>query len=536
MPFRWKDAPASVPTAQTIEALLGRPNESTPVTKKIKTFNELTGPERERNNLVSLGTRCTRIPGDPFGLLTSWAGNVAHPEDARIFDIMDPLFDELLSGKPMKDYRMKAINSLLGLIPTTSFDQIVEELSVQETYKVVKENDQETIVTFKLASSISVRLMQCKDIDKNDESSYGRTTRASLSRAQTVSQLDDPPMTKELTQHIMALLITKDKIDVGRMEVDESVIIDIGPSNTSHTGFRCGGFFYDLKKAAQEKYWYDMSPGERSAARQESGYISNDEQFNANLVIVQINWQSSWDSSAWDPDYFRIYRLDQMAAVNVWELIEEDVFVVVDSNRQVIFANVEHLCQLIWGEQLSEVLVQCFDMWAYFTPLPAPESCRHATDSHIRTIHPELDMSKATAATLPNARMCVAHYGSWASQNDPHGRRIFCTMDTDFLRGGSTAFSQNLFPKFSLAALGKATDMIRCLVKPLDRAYYDEGVEILSSLEDENKITTNEQDFLSLFALGINEYTARHTNKNDISLGLAGLCTFGSYTGRPMLC
>ncbi|RYP69894.1 hypothetical protein DL771_005837 [Monosporascus sp. 5C6A] len=490
MPLSRSEAPASIPDAETIESLLGRLNLLTKGSRTIKSLQELTESERERKGLVKLGVRCRRIEGDPFGVLMSWAGNVAHPEDDRIYDIMQPLLDELSSAKIDKGAKVKAIESLLDMIPTTPFGQIAEKLSVQDSYKVVTENAQETVVTFKLASSVSVRLMQCHDIDKSDESSYGRTIRASMSRAHTTSQLGDPPMTRELTQHIMARLLKKGKSSLGITEEEDPDNINNGPSNSGYTDRTCGGFFYELRKAAQEEY-----------------------------------------CSVGHPDYLRIYRLDQMAAENVWELIEDDVFVVLDSNRQVVFANAENLCQLLWGKHLSEVLVRCFDMWAYFTPLPAPDSCRHATDSYVRKAHPELDMSKATAATLPNARMCVAHYGSWASQNDPHGRRIMRTMDTRFARGGDQNLSMELFAQFSRAALGKATEMIRFLIKPLDRAYYDEGIQILSSLAEEEKIATSEEDFLSLFALGVNGYTARHADKKDAYLGLAGLCTFGRYTG-----
>ncbi|RYP43602.1 hypothetical protein DL768_009845 [Monosporascus sp. mg162] len=501
MPLSRSEAPASIPDAETIESLLGRLNLLTKGRRTIKTLHELTESERERKGLVKLGVRCKRIEGDPFGVLMSWAGNVAHPEDDRIFDIMQPLLDELSSAKIDKGAKLKAIGSLLDMIPTTPFGQIAEELSVENSYKVLTENAQETVVTLKLASSVSVRLMQCHDIDKSDENSYGRTIRASMSRAHTTSQLDDPPMTKELTQHIMARLLSRGKSSLDITEDEDPDNIKNGPSNSGHTDRTCGGFFYGLRKAAQEEYWYHMSSEERAATRQESTLPSNDAHFASNLETVRKNWQWPWSSSVRHPDYFRIYRLDQMAAENVWELIEEDVFVVLDTNRQVVFANAENLCQLLWGKHLSEVLVRCFDMWAYFTPLPAPDSCRHATDNYVRKAHPELDMSKATAATLPNARMCVAHYGSWASQNDPHGRRIM------------------------------PAEMIRFLMKPLDRAYYDEGIQILSSLAEEEKITTSEEDFLSLFALGVNGYTARHADKKDAYLGLAGLCTFARYTG-----
>ena len=46
-----------------------------------------------------------------------------------------------------------------------------------------------------------------------------------------------------------------------------------------------------------------------------------------------------------------------------------------------------------------------------------------------------------------------------------------------------------------------------------------------------HKLRTDSEDFLSLFALGVNGYTQRHRDTNDIAGGLAGLCTFGDYKG-----
>ncbi|RYO90484.1 hypothetical protein DL764_008442 [Monosporascus ibericus] len=253
MPLSRSEAPASISDSEAIESQLGRLNLLTKGRRTIKTLQELTEYERERKGLLNLGVRCKCIEGDPFGVLMSWAGNVAHPEDDRI-----PLLGELSSTKLDEGAKVKAIESLLHMIPTTPFGQIAEELSVENSYKVLMENAQETIVTFKLASSVSVRLMQCHDIGKCDESSYGRTIRASMSRAHTTSQLDDPPTTKELTQHIMARLLSKSKSSLGITEDEDPDNIKNGPSNSGHTGRTCGGFFYELRKAAQEEYRYHM--------------------------------------------------------------------------------------------------------------------------------------------------------------------------------------------------------------------------------------------------------------------------------------
>lgn len=74
--------------------------------------------------------------------------------------------------------------------------------------------------------------------------------------------------------------------------------------------------------------------------------------------------------------------------------------------------------------------------------------------------------------------------------------------------------------------------MIRFLVKPLDPAYYAQCVEVLSTLEEGQKVSTDPEEFLSLFALGVNAHTQRHKDRNDTTGGLAGLCTMGWYTGK----
>lgn len=75
--------------------------------------------------------------------------------------------------------------------------------------------------------------------------------------------------------------------------------------------------------------------------------------------------------------------------------------------------------------------------------------------------------------------------------------------------------------------------MIRFLVKPLDAAYYKDCVDILSNIDEGARLPSDDPEaFISLFAFGVNGYTQRHKDKNDVAGGLAGLCTFGRYTGK----
>lgn len=84
MPYLKADAPLGTPETETLENLLGKKNAHSTRLRRIKTIQELTDEERKKTGLVTIGNRCIAIPGDPFGVYPSWAGNVAHPEDERM--------------------------------------------------------------------------------------------------------------------------------------------------------------------------------------------------------------------------------------------------------------------------------------------------------------------------------------------------------------------------------------------------------------------------------------------------------------------
>lgn len=330
---------------------------------------------------------------------------------------MKPLFLELTGSTIVESDDVNSIRLLLNKIPSTPFEEIAEAMANDNTYRLVDDNPREIIITFGLASR-SVRLMQCKDVDVTDENSYDQTLRAKLSKKKTESQLTDPPMTAEFTQYIMASLIQTSTIPKKSTGIDE----ESQSSSDSINGHK--GYFSSLRMAAQEHYWLHMGAEERAAVRMEASTNLEEVPFKENLTAVKANWQSSWNSTKWYPDYFRAYVLDQRAALHAWDYVEDDIFVAVDKNRRLVFVNIEKLTQLLFGTCVYEVLVRCLDMWSFYTPLPAPESSRHVVDRYIRKLHPELDPTEATVETLPHAKMAVAHSGCWATKGDPHGRHI----------------------------------------------------------------------------------------------------------------
>ncbi|KAJ9148693.1 hypothetical protein NKR23_g5000 [Pleurostoma richardsiae] len=334
----------------------------------VKPLQELTDAQRQRKNLVDL----------------------AQPEDERMFDVLEPLFEELIARNASEDDQVNSIQALLQSIPTSPFKDIVETLAKDRRYTTAKYNPQETVITFQLGS-------------------------------------------------------------------------------------------------LSEEYWLHLSPEGRAAARHAASSENiNGSPFKANLELVKANWQDVWNTKRY-PDYFRTYLLDQKAGVNVWE-----------SKRTSVSSSIETVES---PSPTSSISPNC--SWA-----STPQT--HVVNRNIWTVHPGLDPSEATVDTLPNAKMAVAHYGCWAATGDPHGRRLSRTRDSTFIRSwGYQEYPRQLFPKFCRSD---------CL-------------EILKSVDDNIKITTDEEDFLSLFALGVNGHTQRHKDRNDIAGVLAGLCTLGRYTG-----
>ncbi|RYP09724.1 hypothetical protein DL764_001150 [Monosporascus ibericus] len=239
-------------------------------------------------------------------------------------------------------------------------------------------------------------------------------------------------------------------------------------------------FFTDLRSTAQERYRLLMTRDERGKCRKDHTACT-DRELNDFLNTVKSNWCEGWNGEVYNADYFFNYVRDRAAAgKNAWHLVEVDIFIVIDRHRRVVFASVVELMQLLHGSDVTRLLARALDMWSYFTPLPFPEQgvmwCRF--------------QSKPGAGQLPVAVPTV-------------------------LRRGTR----------------KATEMIRFLVQPLGPEYYSECVEILKQLPPDQKIKTDDEDFLNLFAIGINGYTRRHRDVKDIEGGLSGLLTLGCYIG-----
>ncbi|ROW14238.1 hypothetical protein VPNG_04237 [Cytospora leucostoma] len=554
MPSLRAEAPPHIPGEETIESLLGQSNQTSKASSKVKPLQELKPAQRQRTGIIELGKRKTRIQGDPWGHYLSWAGNVAHPEDRRVSDILKRLCEKLQAYKVQDTGDVRAIRELLEMVPTTDIETIASETADNGRYEVLKNNDTEEIVIFQVRSK-TVRLMQAKDIDVEKPKSYRETRRAALSAAKAKQLTPDPSMTIDLQQYLMSeeLVDNNDWLDLKEREQSiksrkEGIVGDGKAEGKANSKMsvqlrkeevrykkEVARLFKRLRATIKEQYWLHKTPLQRAQCRTASltASESQDAVLQDNLSTVKKNWQPKWSKIWLDSDFFHHYLIDQTAAKHAWDLVEEDVFIATDKNRRVIFANAEKLGEFLFGGEAMQTLARCLDMWQFFTPLPLPETSRHVVDEYIRRLHPDLDPSTVNIDHLYNAVMAVVHYGCWARKGDPYGMDIVRTVDTKFARSDMLVLQDTVFPSFAKAALGMASKITRFLVQPLDPTYYDECVRVFAALPENIRLSTDdEEDFISLFALGYNGYTQRHRDVKDIDGGLAGLFSTGDYKGK----
>ncbi|KAI8634679.1 hypothetical protein F5Y19DRAFT_485684 [Xylariaceae sp. FL1651] len=264
------------------------------------------------------------------------------------------------------------------------------------------------------------------------------------------------------------------------------------PSHTSvqrATDAYCGtamrkGFFANLRSLAQEKLWLLVSAEQRADYRVRAAEPPVEELAEM-LALVQTNWQPRWDNSRQRSRFpSTTMRRTGRGAEQAWDLGQADVLIVTDRKRRVVFANTEGLAQILYG---------------------------HARNRATRR------WSLYNACALGAGRINGDRRLVTPGEDDRCASRVL---------GVAGAFERAVY------LLSKAANMIRYMARDLDSEYYVECVDILENLPEQEKLKTDEEDFLSLFALGVNAYTQQHRDVGDISGGLAGLITLGNYTGE----
>ncbi|KAK8052933.1 hypothetical protein PG996_012234 [Apiospora saccharicola] len=440
---------------------------------------------------------------------------------------MPPMFERLRELPRLDgDALLESIKAMLAKVPNTDMVELAKDVGDHGSIKVTHNNEEEVVVDFKLQSK-TVHLMQCLDIDLDKAKPFDQTKRHCDSVRRAKAAFDEPLMSTTLQQEFMTTTYLN-------MKKNNSTSAQLTPDTEGYEDeLRDIAVLEELRSESQERFWLHLSRDERDRVRQNT-LSQPDQTYVQVLSHIRENWPNGWSNGAHDVDYFYHYLKDKVAAENVWELVDSDIVIVTDCKRRVVFASIEGAAQLLFGPSVLKEMNKCIDLFSFYAPMPRPETKRHVVDRYIQRIHPELDPSKATVTGLPQAKMAVTHYGCWSMKGDPNGKTIFRTADSRFGRNTDALYypSELLDGYFCPAVLGKATEILRLLVAPLDPDYYDLCRRILQQLLPRHRLVTgDEDDFLSLFAVGVNAYTQRHRDTKDMHGGLAGLLTLGSYTG-----
>ncbi|RYP09333.1 hypothetical protein DL764_001380 [Monosporascus ibericus] len=183
------EAPHSIPDVETLDALGDRSDRS----QNAKTIHMLSPSEKEQTHLVAFGKRKTEITGDLEGIWYRWAGNIAHPQHPRMGAVLDSIFSKLTTTAFTPSVELTCIVKMLARIPKDGIKAIAEEVSDDNGYRVIIENDEEVTVCFCLGGR-KVRLMQAFDIDVDVSDSYGDSNRTKRCEARTAELVPEGRM------------------------------------------------------------------------------------------------------------------------------------------------------------------------------------------------------------------------------------------------------------------------------------------------------------------------------------------------------
>jgi len=302
---------------------------------------------------------------------------------------MLPLFEEFRTVHIQGNAEISQLRRFLEAVPKNANLRELARQYAHWDYEIVRDDEYELELSFRLGSR-TVRLLQLKDLKKDDKTSYNKTQRAIAAESRVRALLDEEPMSIEIQQYMM--------VDMAMDKLEE--LPDKAPAVLR--------YLTPMRAAAQEKFWLQMTKAERDKMREKAACPGNDIGLDL-LQKLRDKWPRRWNMGRFDCDFFRNYLRDQRAANEAWTLVEEDVFIATDADNNVVFANIEGLASILYGPKLLDLLFRAVDMWSFYVPVPAPESKRHVVDGYIRKLHPELDMTKANVQDLPNAKMAVAH-------------------------------------------------------------------------------------------------------------------------------
>ncbi|KAH9898988.1 hypothetical protein F4778DRAFT_181082 [Xylariomycetidae sp. FL2044] len=466
--------------------------------------------------IVQYGIENKNIPGDPKGWKMKECGNICHWGDYDRFDDF-PRFGET-DFEMSNDPRISAIRHFLSDLVN------MENVMRSQQGEVVRETAEELVIDCSI-EGYKVRLMKLHDVSYRAKDSYKRSTRSKTLERQSDEKMApvEPPMGRNIENFLMAQRLNSGEAPV--MPMHRPTLEKPQGSQNRKEWYRT------MRHDSCNTFWVKMNRQERDAIRVKA------EQPSPELTPLLAQIQK--EDGSHTKDYFWAYQRDELAASDgkIYDEIDTDLLVVLDKDSELLVCKFNGLFQLLFGEYELSKLEDALRKWASLPPLPVPDTARHAVDTFIRaTRHPEMDLEKAeTLEEIEERQQCVVHYGTWAMKGRRNPDRLWKTTDTRLYRGRPRAevedFPGLLMHTFLENVLGLGSEAVRFLLSTMAPDEYRECCEVYKHVPDLQKVKMSEPTFATLAVLGINSYTQRHVDDNDVDFGLPGLLALGNYEG-----
>jgi hypothetical protein len=260
---------------------------------------------------------------------------------------------------------------------------------------VDRSNPAQVSATFRYKFRI-VCLVQCLDWDVEDKQTYNTSARAKRSAKLAKEQVGEAETPVAVQKYLIAHILAKGQDGFRAAIKNETTAMSKNGGHTKSGGHTKGGTMATLRTPAREQYWLDLSKAERAEAREVASGQDHNFELEASLTVVEANWHAKCNNGNWDPYFFRNYLVDQTAAAKVWTLVEENIFIITDKNRRVMFANIERLGQILFGEEVTQLMDRAIDLWFFTT------HCRDQRQAD--TLWTVISGGSTPSWTLQNAR------------------------------------------------------------------------------------------------------------------------------------
>lgn len=400
-----------------------------------------------------------------------------------------------------------------------------DNLSEYSDVKLILDNDKEKVVEF-VHLSMTVRVSQLKDVDCFNGDTYYNARRAVVTELKSGQKMAgfELPMGREVENYLIAEVIRRvhtprtTKYRVSRTRPEEST--------------ERQNWYKKIRAEVRRSFWLDHDRQARDDLRRESVICS----LSIRMVMEAIDTEDQSQSR----DAFFQYHHDVAAASdpNIYERVAKDILIIWDRKGKLVLCSVSQAFQRIYGRPTMEKATDAIKKWSQIPPLPQRCTKHHAVDELIRRKHPELDMERATTPEeLSERAVCLVPYGTQAVRGSTNPIDLDLTLRTHSLMEKSCenididiSFGKAL-AELKFGPFGLCAKLVKFIFHNLARHEYNQCCEAFDALPDDMRMETCKRSWASFIVLGINTFTERHRDRNDVKNGLSGLLPLGDYQG-----